>query len=286
MMWKCVFCGKQTSEPPEDMKCPSCGLIIGTPNATKEKLYILKDICKLNNYELLIDACAGSGKVQLDGEIIDGSALILEEVAKKKKPPAKCVFIEADSKTFRLLRWRFGWSFDAEFINDDCNQHLLRLADGKSKTLVFVDPFGYGLPAIKRDIILELAKLPNTDLLINFTWRIAREMGYARTYLNCTIDNCPSPTKAGERFGSCESCRNRKTAISYANSANIWWGSTDWMNWGSLAAREYVERYASPLRSHSNVQIYNVPTCSKNPTYQLIFATKFDYPRYGIEKWF
>ena len=284
-MWACVFCGKKTSEPPEE-KCPSCGLVIGTPHATKVKLRILKDICELNNYDLLIDACAGSGKVQLDGEIIDGSALILAEVAKKKKPPAKCVFIEADSKTFRLLRWRFGWSLDAEFINGDCNKHLLKFADGKSKTLVFIDPFGYGLPAIKRNIILELAKLPNTDLLINFTWRIAREMGFARTYLNCTIDNCPSPTKAGEQFSSCESCRNRKTAISYANSANIWWGSQDWMNWKSLTAREYVERYASPLRYHSNVQIYNVPICSKNPTYQLIFATKFDYPRYGIEKWF
>lgn len=286
IMWKCAFCGKTTGEIPEDMKCPSCGLVIGTPDATTEKLRILKDICNLNNYDLLIDACAGSGKVQIENRLIDGSAFILENIAKKKKPPTKRIFIEADPKTFTLLRWRFEWSSDAEFINGDCNEHLLRFVDGKSKTLVFIDPFGYGLPAIKRDIILELANIPNTDLLINFTWRIAREMGYARTYLNCTIDSCPSPTKAGERFSSCELCRNRKTAINYANSATLWWGNQDWMNWGSLEAREYVERYASPLRSYSKVQIYNVPTCSKNPTYQLIFATKFDYPRYGIEKWF
>lgn len=284
-MWKCVFCGMIISEPPEDMKCPSCGLVIGT-DATKEKLRILKDICRLNDYDLLIDACAGSGKVQLEGELIDGSAFILGEIAKKKKPPAKCVFIEADHRTFRLLRWRFGWSLDAEFINGDCNQHLLKIVNGVSKTLVFIDPFGYGLPAIKREIVLGLAKLPNTDLLINFTWRIAREMGHARKYLNCTINNCPSPAKVGEHVSSCELCHNRKRARTYANSANIWWGSQDWMNWGSLGAREYVERYASPLRSYSAVQIYDIPTCSKNPTYYLIFSTKFNYPRYGLEKWF
>jgi three-Cys-motif partner protein len=285
-MWKCVFCGKMAGEIPEDMKCPSCGLVIGTPDATVEKLQILKDICNLNNYDLLIDACAGSGKIQLEDRLIDGSAFILENVAKKKKPPARRVFIEADRKTFLLLRWRFEWSSDAEFINDDCNKHLLRLIDEKHRTLVFIDPFGYGLPAIDRHVILELSKFPNTDLLINFTWRIAREMGFTRTYLRCTINNCPSPTKVGERVVSCELCRNRQTAISYLNSATIWWGNQDWLNWESLKAKEYVEKYADPLRSYSKVQIYNIPGYSRNPKYQLIFATKFDCPRYGIEKWF
>jgi three-Cys-motif partner protein len=284
-MWKCNFCGKTLDDTPEDMKCPSCGLTIGTTDATREKLQILHDICNLNDYAVLIDACAGSGKVQLDGEMIDGSAVVLENIAKKRNPPAKRIFIEADPKTFRLLRWRFGWSFDAQFINDDCNKHLLKFVDGKNKTLVFIDPFGYGLPAIRRNIILELSRTPNTDLLINFTWRIAREMGYARTYLCCTIENCPSPTKVGEQIGSCDQCRNRRTAISYANSATIWWGDQEWLNWGSLAARDYAEKYASPLRSNCKVQIYNVPGYSRNPTYQLIFATKFECPKYGIEKW-
>lgn len=284
-MWRCIFCGKVTDEIPEDMKCPECGLVIGTSDATLEKLQILTDICSLNNYDLLIDACAGSGKVQVDGKLIDGSAFIFESIAKRRNPPAKRVFIEADPKTFLLLRWRFGWSSDAVFINDDCNKHLLRLVDGKSKTLVFIDPFGYGLPAIDRHIVLELSKLPNTDLLINFTWRIAREMGFARTYLNCTINNCPSPTKASERMISCELCRNRQTAISYMNSANIWWGGSEWLSWESMKALDYVKKYAEPLRTYSKVQIYNVPGYSRNPKYQLIFVTKFDYPRYGIEKW-
>jgi hypothetical protein len=205
--------------------------------------------------------------------------------SQKENPPAKRIFIEADPKTFRLLRWRFGWSSDAEFINDDCNQHLLKFADGKTRALVFIDPFGYGLPAIRRDVILELSKASNTDLLINFTWRIAREMGYARTYLFCTIESCPSPTKAGERFASCDLCQNRQTAKSYANSASIWWGGQEWLNWGSLAARDYAERYVSPLRVHNKVHVYGVPGYSRNSTYQLIFATKFESPKYGILKW-
>lgn len=86
-MWKCNYCGKTLADCPEDMKCPSCGLTIGRTDATREKLSILKDICKLNDYDLFIDACAGSGKVQLlDGGIIDGSALVLENLAKKRTP--------------------------------------------------------------------------------------------------------------------------------------------------------------------------------------------------------
>lgn len=268
------------------MKCPSCGITLGRTKATKEKLQILRDICELNDYDLLIDACAGSGKVQLlNGEIIDGSSSVLQTLAQKRKPPAKLIFIEHDPKTFRLLRWRSGWSPDAEFINDDCNKHLPKLIDGKTKTLIFIDPFGYGLPAIRRDVVLKLSSAPNTDLLINFTWRIAREMGYARKYLCCTIDSCPSPSKAGEKFGSCDVCSNRQTAVSYTNSAIIWWGNEEWLNWGSLRRSEYAGKYAYPLKDNNKVAIYCIPEGSRDPAYQLILATKFETPKYGIEKW-
>jgi hypothetical protein len=286
-MWNCKNCGKTFNERPEDMKCPSCGITLGRTKATRQKLRILKEICELNNYALLIDACAGSGKVQLlNGEIIDGSSGMLQEVANKKKPPAKLICIEHDPKTFRLLRWRTGWSPEPEFINDDCNNHLPKFTDGKVRTLVFIDPFGYGLPAIRRDVVLKLSSTPNTDLLINFTWRIAREMGYARKYLSCTISSCPSPSRAGEKFGSCDLCSNRRTAISYTDSANIWWGNEEWLNWGSLKRIEYAKRYASPLKDHNKVEIYCVPEGYEDPTYQLILATKFELLKYGIEKWF
>lgn len=287
-MWKCSHCGKVLDKKPENMKCSSCGITLGRTRATKEKLRILRDTCELNNYNLLVDACAGSGKVQLlNGEIIDGSAFILEKAAHKQSPQAKRVFIEADSKTFNLLRHTF-WehvSPDTCFINDDCNPHLLDLVDGKVRTLIFIDPFGYGLPAIRKKVVLTLSKLPNTDLLINFTWRIAREMGYARKYLYCSIENCPSPTKAGERFGSCDLCPNRRTAISYTKSANMWWGTEEWLNWGSLTRRQYALKYANPFKDHNKVEIYRVPRYSTDPTYQLILATKFDTPKYGILKW-
>lgn len=284
-MWTCSYCGKTFNEMPEAMKCSGCGFTLGRAKATRAKLQILKDICELNGYDLFIDGCSGSGKVQLhNGDIINGSALLFEETARKKSPPAGRVFIEVDPKTFGLLK-RFCENSNAKLINDDCNQHLLKLVNGQNRTLVFIDPFGYGIPAIRKDIVIRLSETPNTDLLINFTWRIAREMGYARTYLYCTIDHCPSPTRAGERFGSCSLCPNRQTAISYASSATMWWGHEDWLKWGSLTVREYAERYASPLRKHGKVEIYRIPQHSKDPTYQLIFATKFETPKYGILKW-
>lgn len=287
-MWKCIHCGKKLDKRPENMKCPSCGITLGRTSATKEKLRVLRDVCELNNYDVFVDACAGSGKVQLlNGKVIEGSALVIDNAAKKRTPPATRIFIEQDQKTFRLLRWRSWGKADSEatFINDDCNSHLLDVVNGKAKTLIFLDPFGYGLPAIRRDVVLEISRTPNTDLLINFTWRIAREMGYARTYLYCSIDNCPSPTKAGEKFGSCDLCPNRRRAISYERSATVWWGQQEWLNWGTLKAREYAERYAYPLRKHNEVETYPVPRYSRKPTYQLIFATKFDTPAYGMLRW-
>jgi len=147
---------------------------------------------------------------------------------------------KADFKTYKLLR-RFCWGSDADFTNDDCNRHLLKLVDGSVRTLVFIDPFGYGVPAIRRDVVLKLSEIPNTDLLINFTWRIAKEMGFARRYLNCTINNRPSPSNAYIRYGSCNNCSNRKKAISYAESLDLWWGAREWLEWGSMTAAEYAK---------------------------------------------
>ena len=284
VMWTCSYCGKTLNQKPEAMKCPDCGITLGQTNATKDKFRILKDICELNDYDLLIDACAGSGAVQLlNGDIINGSALLFEEIAKKRTPPARHVHIEVEPKTYRLLRHRFCSDSDAKFINDDCNQHLLNLVDGETRTLVFIDPFGYGIPAIRRDMVIKLSAISNTDLLINFTWRIAREMGHARRYLFCTIDRCPSPTQASEKVSSCDDCHNRKRAKSYAKSASTWWGGDEWLNWGSLSVRTYVERYASPFRQDNEVSIYRIPRySSKSPTYQLIFASKFESPQYGL----
>ena len=50
-------------------------------------------------------------------------------------------------------------------------------------------------------------------------------------------------------------------------------------------AVEYAETYASPFRENNKVKIYRIPKIGRL-TYNLIFATKFDTPKYGLEKWF
>ena len=133
-------------------------------------------------------------------------------------------------------------------------------------------------------MVLVLAQTPNTDLLIHFSWRICREMGYARKYLNCDITDCPSPTGISEKVDSCDDCKNRKVARSYLNSLDAWWGTPDWINWiftGKKKAEKYANVYAVPLRKSNKVQILPV-----NHSFHLIFATKFQKPKIGMERWF
>lgn len=266
-MWECGYCGKTTPKRPWE-KCPSCGFTLGRAKATIRKYKILTDICNLNNYDLLIDACAGCGKVQFfKGDIINGSPLIFDEIAKTKTPPAKCIFIECNPKTFKLLK-TFCKDSDAKFINGDCNELIPTFVKGKIRTLVFIDPFGYGVPTIRRDMVIAISEIPKTDLLINFTWRIAREMGFVRKYLKSDDE------------------RNRKAAISYIKSLHIYWGNLDWLKkWGSMRTRKYAEKYALPLKENNKIEIYHVPQYGKL-IYYLIFATKFETPKYGLMKWF
>lgn len=274
-MWKCSYCGKTTDvsrgwrkkrkEPYS--KCPSCAFTLGRGRATVEKLKLLTDIGNANNYDLLIDACAGSGKVQMyAGDIIDGSSLLLEEIAQKKTPPARVVAIECGKKTFNLLE-KFSKGSETQLINGDCNDHLLKLATGELRTLVFIDPFGWGVPAINRNKIIKISQTPNTDLLFNFTHRISREMGYVRNNLDS------------------DKSRNRKTAKTWKETLDVFWGTTEWMDWDGRNAKEWAETYASPFAHNNKVKIYRLPAMGRL-TYHIIFATKFDIPPYGLAKFF
>jgi len=192
----------------------------------------------------------------------------------------ECVSIDVDEDTCSLLRKQVKKS---KVIYGDCNKILPNLVTGSKPTLVYIDPFGYGVPAINKKMISSLAQTSNTDLLIHFSWRICREMGYARTYLNCDIDDCPSPTAVGEKVGSCKDCKNRKVARSFAKSLDTWWGTPEWVNWvfaGTHKAEKYANVYAKSFRENNKVQIVPV-----NHSFHLIFATKFKKPKIGIEKW-
>jgi three-Cys-motif partner protein len=242
------------------MVCPKCGSIIATKYTPRKHQYLV-DVCSKNDYKLVVDACAGSGMVQFPtGELKEGSPLILEKIMKNV---GRCVCIEVDPKTVKLLS---HFCEHAEVIRGDCNKILPTLIDGKNPTLVYIDPFGYGVPVIDRKLVLELSKTPNVDLLIHFSWRICREMGFARKYL------------------SSDDRTLRKRAEAYAKSLNIWWGGSGWLNWGSMSKRGYAEKYASPFRENNTVDITAFGK-SRSSSFYLILATKFKIPDYGIMKW-
>ena len=261
-MWKCVCCGQTTllDQVLNFMTCPKCGSILAT-EGTPFKHQYLTDTCNINNYQTVIDACAGSGMLQFpNGELKEGSPLILEKIMKDK---GHCICIEVDRKTHKLLKY---FCKSAEVIHGDCNEVLPEIVDGKKPTLVYVDPFGYGVPVIDRRVVMKLSETPNTDLLIHFSWRICREMGYARKYLKS------------------ENVTLKKRAESYSNSLNIWWGNSDWMNWGSMKKRGYAEKYADPLRKSNTIDITAFGK-GRGLSFYLMLATKFKVPRYGILKW-
>lgn len=213
-----------------------------------------------------------------DGKIREGSPRILENITKEK---TELVCIEVREKTCQILS---HFVKSAEIINNDCNKVVPDFIDGETPTLVFIDPQGYGIPPIDHNLVLDLSQTPNTDLLIQFSWRVAREMGFCRKYLVCTDDNCPS--EAARRKGlTCDNCYNRSRAIAWKKSLDTWWGSSDWLEWGSMTKSEYAEIYASPLRKHNEVEKHLVKGRTPYNTYHLIFATKFNLPKIGLRKW-
>lgn len=274
-MWTCSYCSKKYDKAPgwrrnrtePYNKCSKCGFTLGRSRATVIKLEILTNIVKANNYDLFIDACAGSGKVQLyDGKIIDGSLLLMEEIAKQKNHPSHVIAIECEKKTFELLE-KFTSGSNTQLIFGDCNDHLLKLANGTLRTLVFIDPFGWGVPAIDRKKLIKLSQTPNTDLLFNFAYRISRNMGYVKKNLDSKKQS------------------NKLTSHTWKKHLDTFWGTSEWMRWPSMKAEEWVEKYASPFRENNKVKIFRVPPRGRL-TYHLIFATKFDIPPYGLEKFF
>lgn len=117
-MAKCLHCGDELRESLEEPWCPSCGIRFATP-ATPKKHEYLRALCTTNKYSRVLDACAGSGKVQYpDGQLGDGSPIILRQLTS-----GLCVFIEYDPKTFDLLT-SFTPSEGSEFKIGDCNRYL------------------------------------------------------------------------------------------------------------------------------------------------------------------
>lgn len=123
---------------------------------TKEKLSILGGY--LDNYTtalknqrfnlMYVDAFAGAGKVNLQGEEIDGSALIALDV--KDKTFDKLIFVEKDERQFKSLKELQSQHKDRniEVQHFDANKYLEKLCNEWSKHystnwrgVIFLDPF-------------------------------------------------------------------------------------------------------------------------------------------------
>ena len=271
-MWICPRCGRTAPEKPESMTC-RCGLTL-TSRETVQKHQTLEKICSSNPYGLLIDACAGSGIIEDPYEegLRDGSPLIMARVAKKKSPPARCIFIESSRQTYWLL-WRNTVQHRdiSKPILGDCNELLQRLVEeSDAPVFIYIDPFGYGNPPIDREVVVKISQNPRVDLLISFMWRITRQMGYVREYIDS--DNYTL----------------RRRAESYRRSLAVYWGSLECLRWPSMSTWQYAERYAHPLRKYNTVEIIGIPPQSRSPSYLLILATKFKVPPlpYRLDRWF
>ncbi len=276
----CGNCSKTLPDYLEEPWCPYCGIRFAT-KATPKKHEYLEALCKTNKYDLAIDACAGSGKVLYsDGKLGEGSSLILRRLTK-----GRCVSIEYEKRTFDLLA---SFAKNTELINGDCNEFLLKYIDGKAPTLVFIDPNGYGVPAIRYDVVSKIAEMKNTDILATFSWRICREIGYTQVYLNCSMENCPSPSEISRKFDTCDNCTNRLRALKWKKSLDAWWGNSDWLKWSNIGASGYANKYADLLRKGNTV---NMTAFSGGEQkfykidFYLILATKFNVAKYGILEW-
>lgn len=264
-MWKCPTCGKTVKKIPESHKCP-CGLFIAS-ESTLEKYRILEEICTINDYDLIVESCAGSGIIGYQNRLIPGSPVKLGQIARRRG--SKCTFIESDYNSYDLLQSNLKkcglWDPSFQFIYGDCNEYIPKIVDGYSPTLVFIDPFGYGNPPIGREMVVELSKKENVDLLFNFFWRICRQMGYARDYLNSSVP------------------RHCSTAQSFKTSLDIYWGHSDWIHWKNWRHRRYAEKYAEGL-GNNEAQIIGLPRHLREAKYFLVFSTNQHRLRLGLDR--
>ena len=221
--------------------------------------------------------------------MVEGSPIIMartREVVqarikdKTKTPEVKCVCIEVDDKTYGHLKQHLGpYSGFTSAIKGDCNNKLDGVLDGISSEVkekfhfafVYIDPFGFGKPAIQRRTIERVLQRKFTELLIHFTWEgVSRLAGYSQD-----VDD-PDQKVA-------------KTARAYVQDLNAYlgdgWEAIEQKHYSPVRRRsEFVQLYYSRLKEHYPLSLYTeIPVGSSNPHYYLFFATR-NYRGYQIMK--
>jgi three-Cys-motif partner protein len=229
----------------------------------------------------LVDACAGSGKVQdyIDRKLIDGSPVrmastrfVVEERIrdKSKKDEVKCWFIEIDEKTFGLLKTNTDRFSDfSTCIHGDANESLAKILedmDGEF-AFVYIDPFGLGDPVLSYETVAGVLDRPSTELFIHFSFEgVERCAGQLKN-----IDDL-DPTKS-------------KTARSTVRNVDQFMGGPEWRKvWEetpSIRRRNaMLGLYLSELQQHYGLTEHlEMPPGSSRPYFDLIFATRNDTGR-------
>jgi three-Cys-motif partner protein len=291
-MWKCLNCGAVHAERPNF--CNNCGLVQAGVG-TLEKYNILENYChplslimRNNNItHYLIDACAGSGRVQAydDKGLVDGSPVIMARTKewvqatikdKTKTEEANCIFIEINPKTYKLLEESTCNALNCERILGDCNQALPKILDRfdsetrKPFAFIYVDPFGLGDPPIMMETLRRVLERDYTELFIQLTVDgLIRATGWL------PHRNSEDPTK-------------RKKAESFCNTLRLFIGDDriddfckEWERWreGEKEAKA-LQYYISGLTKYfPHVEHVEIPLGSARPVYYLVYTTRKDTGR-------
>jgi three-Cys-motif partner protein len=262
---------------------------------THEKYSILESYCtplslimRNNNMtHYLIDACAGSGKVQAydDKGVIDGSPIIMSKtrervqakiVDKAKPQEANCIFIEINPKTFKLLEESTCDASKCERVLGDCNQVLPKILDKldsetrKPFAFIYVDPFGLGDPPVMMETLKRVLERDYTELFIQLTVDgLIRASGWLP-----------------HRYS--RDAAKRKKAESFCNTLRLFIGDDridafceEWEKWREGEKEVKALRYyiSGLIKYFPHVEHVGIPLGSAKPVYYLVYTTRNDTGR-------
>lgn len=230
-----------------------------------------------------IDACAGSGRILIEGKEGDGSPLIMAKARiKAKRPALRCIFIEDHPKTFERLKENVKpYSNFVKCIYGDCNVELDKALDriSGSFAFIFLDPYGLGEPAIQQKTIERIMSRPNTEILMNYSWEaVSRCAGCLRSRDSNTIEL--SDLFPEEELGVIKKQNRRKVFQKIIETLDLYhgkeWRQLEQQNLSPKQRREaYLELYTRKWRKHYRyIEPIEIPLNSRNPFYYLIFTSR------------
>lgn len=206
--------------------------------------------------------------------MIDGSPIrmgatrsIVDEtiIDKSRKHQVRCWFMEANPKTFALLKANVQkFSGFSTCIQGDANVHLGHVLEeiDDEFAFVYIDPFGLGNPVFAHDTVLRVLERPHTELFIHFSF-----MG---------VERCAGQLANVDHTDVTE----RERARSVVGTLDRYMGGTEWHRiWQETpnGRRRDAMRglYLSELERHyDRIEHLEMPPGSSRPYFELIFTTR------------